>query len=337
MPLVPQAGAAARNVHPSPHPPFVLTPARAQNPIWDKAASEMSKKPWGHNVALGKVDCTKKDVHKLCHSAHINAFPTVLVYRDGHTHTHEMYQGHRTVEALVEFAQSLVGGEEDKARRLADQPEDQKLSPQQRVRLQAEAARSGGVARRPKPGPEGCNIAGFLMVNRVPGNFHIHAHNPGYSFKAETLNVSHIVNHLSFGAPLTREQYRRLPEAAVPHADRFAGRIFSSSAQSTVFEHYVKVVANTFRFHSSDDISTFKYTASSHHYDTDRKEPVVLFKYDLSPMSVLVEEVRQPLYHFLTNVCAIIGGVFTVIGLIDSLVYHGMNTLSYKMELGKHR
>ena len=27
--------------------------------------------------------------------------------------------------------------------------------------------------------------------------------------------------------------------------------------------------------------------------------------------------------HFLTSVCAIVGGVFTVSGLIDSFIYHG--------------
>ena len=59
------------------------------------------------------------------------------------------------------------------------------------------------------------------------------------------------------------------------------------------------------------------------------------FTYDLSPMSIVVSETRRPFYTFLTSVCAIIGGVFTVIGLIDSLVYHSMRTLRKKVQLGK--
>ncbi len=39
--------------------------------------------------------------------------------------------------------------------------------------------------------------------------------------------------------------------------------------------------------------------------------------------------------HFLTGVCAIIGGVFTVAGIIDSLIYNSMRTLGKKIELGK--
>jgi hypothetical protein len=39
--------------------------------------------------------------------------------------------------------------------------------------------------------------------------------------------------------------------------------------------------------------------------------------------------------HFLTNVCAIVGGVFTVSGLVDSFVYHGDKLIRKKMEMGK--
>ena len=43
----------------------------------------------------------------------------------------------------------------------------------------------------------------------------------------------------------------------------------------------------------------------------------------------------RSLGHFLTGVCAIIGGVFTVAGLIDSVIYHSVKTLQKKIELGK--
>lgn len=49
---------------------------------------------------------------------------------------------------------------------------------------------------------------------------------------------------------------------------------------------------------------------------------------------VVVRETRQPLYKFLTTLCAIIGGVFTVAGILDSLVYTTLG-MAKKMELGK--
>lgn len=40
-------------------------------------------------------------------------------------------------------------------------------------------------------------------------------------------------------------------------------------------------------------------------------------------------------YHFVTTTCAIIGGVFTVAGIVDGLVHTGAR-LAKKVELGKH-
>ena len=39
--------------------------------------------------------------------------------------------------------------------------------------------------------------------------------------------------------------------------------------------------------------------------------PGVFFMYDLSPMMVQITEHRRSFFHFLTGVCAIVGGVFT--------------------------
>ena len=50
---------------------------------------------------------------------------------------------------------------------------------------------------------------------------------------------------------------------------------------------------------------------------------------------VMVSEERESFAAFLTQICAIIGGVFTVTGLIDSFIFHGGNTLRKKMEIGK--
>jgi len=46
-------------------------------------------------------------------------------------------------------------------------------------------------------------------------------------------------------------------------------------------------------------------------------------------------ESRKSFAHFLTSVCAIIGGVFTVAGILDSFIYHSMRSLKKKVELGK--
>ncbi|KAK8664220.1 hypothetical protein V6N13_084018 [Hibiscus sabdariffa] len=48
----------------------------------------------------------------------------------------------------------------------------------------------------------------------------------------------------------------------------------------------------------------------------------VFFFYDLPPIKVTFTEHDISFLQFLTNVCAIVGGVFTVTGIIDWCIYH---------------
>jgi hypothetical protein len=50
---------------------------------------------------------------------------------------------------------------------------------------------------------------------------------------------------------------------------------------------------------------------------------------------VRYREERTSFLHFLTSVCAIVGGVFTVSGILDAFVYHGAQAVRKKVDLGK--
>lgn len=39
--------------------------------------------------------------------------------------------------------------------------------------------------------------------------------------------------------------------------------------------------------------------------------------------------------HFVTNVCAIVGGIFTVAGIFDSILNNSLHVIRKKIELGK--
>lgn len=51
-------------------------------------------------------------------------------------------------------------------------------------------------------------------------------------------------------------------------------------------------------------------------------------------MRVRIVEKRRSFLHFLTRVCAIIGGVFTVMGLVDGIVYRIMEGAKRARERG---
>lgn len=61
----------------------------------------------------------------------------------------------------------------------------------------------------------------------------------------------------------------------------------------------------------------------------------VFFFYDLSPIKVRFREERRSLMAFLTSACAIVGGVFTVSGIVDATIWAGQRAVRKKRELGK--
>jgi len=58
------------------------------------------------------------------------------------------------------------------------------------------------------------------------------------------------------------------------------------------------------------------------------------FSYEISPIMVKYSEKAKSFGHFATGVCAIIGGIFTVAGLIDATIYRSAKVLK-KLEIGK--
>ena len=48
--------------------------------------------------------------------------------------------------------------------------------------------------------------------------------------------------------------------------------------------------------------------------------PEARFSYDISPMAVVIKKTGKPWYSFVTSVCALIGGTFTVVGLLSGFL-----------------
>lgn len=289
-------------------------------PTWEYLAEITNTEAFYGSVKIAKVDCTDPTAHQqLCQANHINAFPTIIIFRSGATHSHEHYHSDRTVSAFLKYirmAMSDIGIRSGVARQLQ--------------------SIESGELQLAGAGPEGCNIVGRVDVSKVPGNFHISVHPlAGYSFDAERMNVSHTVHHLSFGDVVDKMKISsRIPNFWSKNS--LDGIEVSSDAKNMTHEHYIKVVSNQYDLISTDVLLTsYKYTFNTNSYSALDKLPEARFSYDISPMAIKLSEMRKPFYHFITNVCAIIGGLFTVLGLLDSVVFYGMNSLKKKVELGK--
>jgi len=63
----------------------------------------------------------------------------------------------------------------------------------------------------------------------------------------------------------------------------------------------------------------FQY-ALTHTLNFDHGEPKVVFRYELSPLNVVYRQEVMETQQFIINLCAIIGGMVTVAGLLESLI-----------------
>jgi thiol-disulfide isomerase/thioredoxin len=296
-------------------------------PVWEHTATFLKD---NKRVLLGRVDCTTQANRPLCQRNHIMAFPTIRIFRLGQTHSQEFYDGDRQTSAFLEF----VGKELSQLKGTIMRGENEDDDPLPPIRQEGHYKNLGKENfEDTSRGPEGCMLTGFVMVNRAPGNFHIQARSPEHSFNADNLNTTHFVSSLTFGSPLSVRELATLNKDTAPYVNTLENELFVSRNFGVTREHYVKVVHTTVhKLGAKSSLSTYQYTTT----DTEYVEhpPSAKFSFDLSPTQIVIRQTRQALSTFITSVCAIIGGVFTVIGLVDSVLYHSVNVLK-KKQLGK--
>jgi len=186
---------------------------------------------------------------------------------------------------------------------------------------------------------EGCQIYGYLEVNRVGGSFHIapgksfslnhiHVHDV-QPFSTSDFNVTHTVRHLSFG--------RNVPGKTDP----MDGTMGVAEKGSEMFQYYIKIVPTTFQRADGSTFVTNQFSVTRHSKvisvmgGDGSGMPGVFFTYEMAPVMVKYQEKEKSFGHFASGLCAIIGGVFTVAGIIDKMVYNSARILQQKTELGK--
>ena len=172
---------------------------------------------------------------------------------------------------------------------------------------------------------EGCEVQGYLEVNRVPGTFSIA---PGRSltlgaqlFKLNIqtdLDLSHTIHRLSFG-----ESY---PGAVSP-----LDGTHRELPPNAVHQYFLNVVSTTFEpLNSADPISTHQYSVTESFSQARASligapvEPGVIFQYEISPIRVDFKETRSSFGSFMIGICSIIGGVVTMAGIVQRIVEYAI-------------
>jgi len=283
-------------------------------PVWRKTFTELQAKPFAPTVRMGKVDCTAPNAQQLCHQHHIHAFPTIRIYRHRQLHSHENYLGDRDSGAFIDFMGEMVPRKGDVA------PAPKKHDATEEHTLHG----------------EGCQLTGSLKISRVPGSFRVSAQSDAHSFNSRVMNVSHHVDKLLFTSLAETGRLRHV----LPLEERstLLANSFKMHQELATLKHYLKVVPFQYHFLDEERQHTYLYKANYNEYRPRKMEwyegkadayvdtqlvPNAVFHYDISPVMVVVHEETQGFATFVTKICAVIGGIYTVVGLIDNLIYHG--------------
>ncbi|EPS61947.1 hypothetical protein M569_12845, partial [Genlisea aurea] len=304
-------------------------------PSWEKASTIIRERfdpETDGRILMGKVDCTSQA--DLCRKNHIQGYPSIRIFRKGsdlreenNHHDHESYYGNRDTDSLVKAMEDLVAPISFQSQNSSGGASDNMKN---------------AMKKRPAPSAGGCRIEGFVRVKKVPGNLIISARSASHSFDASQMNMSHFISHFSFGktvAPRVMTDLKQLlPRIGGSHG-RLNGLSYvsnpSDSNVNVTIEHYLQVVKTEVVTRWYESVEEYEYTAHSslvHSLDI----PVAKFHFEPSPMQVLITENSKSFAHFVTNVCAIVGGVFTVAGILDSIFHSSVNLLKKKVELGKN-
>ncbi|XP_054723272.1 endoplasmic reticulum-Golgi intermediate compartment protein 1-like [Uloborus diversus] len=178
------------------------------------------------------------------------------------------------------------------------------------------------------PEEQGCRFDGRFYINKVPGNFHVSTHSA--SAQPDNIDMAHIIHEVSFGtqvADTVKGSFNPLKDTDRSNSRDIDSHDYVMKIVPTIYENLDGLKVQSYQY-----TSAYKNSVTFSH--TGRVMPAIWFRYDLTPITVKYIETRQPLYSFLTTVCAIVGGTFTVAGIIDSLIFTASGIFK-KFELGK--
>ncbi|KAK2712506.1 endoplasmic reticulum-Golgi intermediate compartment protein 1-like [Artemia franciscana] len=182
--------------------------------------------------------------------------------------------------------------------------------------------------KRPINKGEGCNFESTFYVNKVPGNFHISTHSAGS--QPTSADFGHHIHSLRFGS--------LMPSHIPGNFDTLNGRTKVDQNEWASHDYIMKVVPSVYENYHGRVSLAYQYTYAHKSYASivgNRfMTPAIWFKYDLTPITIKYHEKSLPFYAFLTTVCAIVGGTFTVAGIIDSFIFTA-SEIFRKFELGK--
>jgi hypothetical protein len=176
---------------------------------------------------------------------------------------------------------------------------------------------------------EGCRTEGTIKVVKVPGNFHIsfHAHHDkihrlGNSAMSK-VSFAHTIHHLSFGPGMLNQSIvRKFGQGSHTNFAPYDG--LAEDAQRGVairHEYYISIVPIQY-CNEVDHSENYSYQFSMSSYNSQIRSlfGAVWFRYEIESVTMKYVLEDKSFAKYLVNLCAILGGIFAVLGVVHSLL-----------------
>jgi hypothetical protein len=164
---------------------------------------------------------------------------------------------------------------------------------------------------------EGCRISGRVTLQKVSGTFHLSSNALILQLLIEAfnglsnVNSSHVIHEVSIGEPFPGifnplDHYRRI------------------NKHSGSYKYFLKVIPTEYVHLNGSVMHTFQYSVTEYftQFGSDvTKLPGIHFKYEMSPIAVKLKEEKVGFLHFITRLCATIGGAFALTSMANNLVH----------------
>lgn len=217
--------------------------------------------------------------------------------------------------------QELVRRRLDKDGVLLNTPEPDINNPETAVKALADALQSG----------EQCNIRGKIHLQRVTGKIIVSFNSKlyfvedlrrRYPEQGALLKLTHIIKSLTFGE-VSQHIHILLRFGNTEHTnfDMMAmvdDEVYARDQQHMDYFYFMKLVPHIF----VDEISQAEFKSYSYSLNHNAKQSMndigmISMIYDFTPVNMKITKKERDLPRFMVNLCAIIGGVFVIFGLIN--------------------
>ncbi len=180
---------------------------------------------------------------------------------------------------------------------------------------------------------EGCIVSGHVPISKVKGDIHIsfHAYRDIYSYilnnrLSKEVRMAHSFSLLNFGdgislkKVLSQFQMEEL-ESNFNRSDNLPNN--EAYGPEYDFDYFIKIIPQIFENkYTSETLVAYQYSLT--YKAKVRKDPmsmpIVIINYDYSPVAVKYTMERRYFLHLLTDICALIGGIFVIFSILNNVL-----------------